>query len=38
MRRLLVRFGVVGFTFFLVKGLVWLVLGAVAFQGAREVL
>ena len=38
MKKLLVRFGMVGFTFFPVKGLVWLVLGELAPRGAREVL
>lgn len=38
MKKLLVRFGALGFAFFLVKGLVWLAIGTLAVQGAREVL
>ena len=38
MKKFLVRFGALGFVFFLVKGLVWLAIGALAVQGAREVL
>lgn len=34
-RRVLASLGIAGFVFFLAKGLVWLALGAVVFQGCR---